>query len=264
MSNSNQRPWYKDPRIVIPAIVGILVALIGGIFLLISSPQLPTGTLFKEIGGDTDTDGDYEISWESSERAIKYILQEDRDSSFTSPRTVYTGSETKQHIYGKSDGGYYYRVRACNKVGETEWSPIRKMTVVISPSLTPTQKPSVTPTPTSTSTPIVATPTPTPTSTPIVATPTPTPTPTPIVATPTPTPTPMTFIFDTNNDGIADAWDLNFDGHVDAWDFNFDSYADAWDLNFDGYGYADAWDLNFDGYADAWDTDYDGVADTWL
>lgn len=157
MSNNNQRPWYKDPKILIPAIVVILAALIGGIFVLISSPQLPTGTIFTETGGDTDTDGDYEISWESSERAIKYILQEDRDSSFISPRTVYTGSETKKHIYGKSGGVYYYRVRACNNVGESEWSPIRKMTVVISPPLTPTPKPSVTPksTPTLTSTPTV-------------------------------------------------------------------------------------------------------------
>ena len=74
MSNSNQRPWYKDPKILIPAIVVILTTLITVIFLIIS--QLPTGTIFKEIGGDTDTDGNYEISWDSSERANKYTLQD--------------------------------------------------------------------------------------------------------------------------------------------------------------------------------------------
>ena len=139
MSNSNQRPWYKDPKILIPAIVVLLAALITGIFFSIS--QHPTGTIFKEIGGDTDTDGNYELSWDSSERAKKYTLQEYGDSSFESPQTVYSGPETKKQIYGKSSGDYYYRVRACNNVGESEWSPIRKMTVVTSPLLTPIPTP---------------------------------------------------------------------------------------------------------------------------
>ena len=147
MSTNNQRPWYRTPTIIIPAIAVIIAALIGGIFVLISSPQLPTGSTFKEIGGDTDTDGDYEISWERAIRATFYILQEDEDPSFTSPKTIYRGFETKKVIYGKSNGDYYYRVRACNDAGESEWSPIRKITVIISTRLTPSPMPTSTPTP---------------------------------------------------------------------------------------------------------------------
>lgn len=158
---SNGTPWFRRPEIIIPAIVMMLAAIIGGIFVLISSPQFPTTPMFKEIGGDTDANGDYEISWESSERAISYILQEDSNPSFTNPRTVYAGSETKANIYGKSNGDYYYRARACNKAGESEWSPIRKITVMIAPPSTPT--PTSTVTPTTTPTPILTlTPTPTP------------------------------------------------------------------------------------------------------
>jgi hypothetical protein len=152
MPNKNR---YKDPRIAVP----ILAALIGGIFLLISSsPQLPTSPIFKEMGVDIDTDGNYEISWESSKRATKYTLQEDMNYSFTSPRTVYGGSETKKYIYGKSDGDYYYRVRGCNDAGESDWSPLQKISVVPFHSATPTTTPRPTP--------LVATPTPIITSTP--------------------------------------------------------------------------------------------------
>jgi len=151
---SNERPWYRKPEIIVPAILIILAPIISGIVVLILSPQLPTTPMFKEIGGDTDADGDYEISWESSERAISYILQEDSNPSFTTnPRTVYKGSETQANIYGKSNGDYYYQAKACNKAGESEWSPIRKITVMLSPPLTPTPTPVVTPIPTPTATP---------------------------------------------------------------------------------------------------------------
>ena len=122
---STERHWYRRPEIIIPAIVVILAAIIGGLNL---KPPTP---MFIEIDGDTDADGDYEISWESSLRASSYILQEGRDPSFTSPRTVSVcnRSETKTPIYGKSDGDYYYRVMARNIAGESEWSPNKKITV---------------------------------------------------------------------------------------------------------------------------------------
>ena len=124
---SNERYWYRKPGIIIPAIIAILAAIIGG--LISTSPKLPTTPMFIEIDGDTDADGDYVISWESSKRANYYILEEDRGHLFTSPRTLYNRSETKKHICGKSDGDYYYRVKACNNAGESEWSSTRKITV---------------------------------------------------------------------------------------------------------------------------------------
>jgi hypothetical protein len=149
MSNSNQRPWYKDPRILFPAIVAIIVALIVGFFALYAAlPQTPTTPTFKEIGGNTDTDGDYEICWERARRATFYILQEDEEPLFTSPKTLHRGLETKKVIYSKPRGDYYYRVRACNDAGESEWSPTRRIEVIIPPTLTPEQIPTPEKTPT--------------------------------------------------------------------------------------------------------------------
>ena len=152
MSNDNQRPWYKNPIIIIPAIAVIIAAIIGGIFVLIGElPKTPTNPTFEETGGDIDADGDYEISWVSSRRASSYILQEDSNPSFTSPRTIFRGDGIKATISAKNNGDYYYRVRACNDAGDSEWSPLRKITVIISTAPTPES----TPTPEITLTPLV-------------------------------------------------------------------------------------------------------------
>ena len=183
MSNEEEKR-ERNWLVIIPIIAAIIGGIIGGLFLLIGPPQSPTSPIFKEIGGDTDDDGNYKISWESSKGASSYILEEDTNPSFTSPETVYSGPETIVNIYGKSNGDYYYRIRARNKIGDSGWSSSRKITV-ISPPSTPTPMPTSTPTPTPTSTP-----TPTPTSTP-TPTPTSTPTPTPTPGlTPTPSPSP--------------------------------------------------------------------------
>jgi hypothetical protein len=152
MSDENRRPRNIPWIILIPAIAVIIAAIIGGIFVLMSSPQPPTTPVFGETGGEIDTDGIYEISWTESRRATHYILQVDRDPSFTNPRTIGTTTGARQ-IYGQPNGDYYYRVRACNDAGESEWSPIRKITVIISTppttlSPTPTSAPTLTPTPT--------------------------------------------------------------------------------------------------------------------
>jgi hypothetical protein len=189
MPNSNQRPWWY---ILIP----VIAAIIGGFFVIYAAlPQTPTTPVFTETS-EIDTDGSYEISWERSIRAKSYILQEDMDHSFTNPRTIDINSGTRGQISSKSNGDYYYRVRACNDAGESEWSSSRRVTVRLS---TPTPTPTITPSPTH----IIVTPTPTPTATttqtPIQSRPTVTQTPTSTsgleqrptpTATPTATPTP--------------------------------------------------------------------------
>jgi hypothetical protein len=77
-----------------------------------------------------DGDGNYAVSWSSVSGATGYLLQEDDNSSFSSPTTVYTGTTTSTAITGRGAGMYYYRVQATNSVGSSPWS--NPVSVVVS------------------------------------------------------------------------------------------------------------------------------------
>ena len=81
--------------------------------------------------GATDTDGDYTVSWSSVSGATSYTLEEDTSSSFGSPTVVHSGAGTSKYVTGKSDGTYYYRVKACNACGCSGWSNVEDITVEI-------------------------------------------------------------------------------------------------------------------------------------
>lgn len=65
-----------------------------------------------QVEGETDTDGDYIVSWRVVPYATGYRLEEDEDDSFSSPTLVYTGTDTSKGVVGKGSGIYYYRVKA--------------------------------------------------------------------------------------------------------------------------------------------------------
>ena len=77
----------------------------------------------------TDTDGSYTVSWSSISGATSYTLEEDTSGSFGSPAVAYSGSGTSKDITGRSDGTYYYRVKACNACGCSGWSNIKNIEV---------------------------------------------------------------------------------------------------------------------------------------
>lgn len=111
-----------------------------------------------------DCDGNYTVCWSSVSGAAGYILEEDDNSSFSSPVTTYVGLDTCTTFSGKTPGIYYYRVKAVRDAGSSPWSNTRSVTVCQStatPTSTPTYTPTRTRTPTSTTSP-----TPTLTSTP--------------------------------------------------------------------------------------------------
>jgi len=63
----------------------------------------------------SDNDGSYTVSWgTSSTSSVTYVLEEARNSSFTSyRRTAYSGTSRSTTINGRSSGvRYYYRVKA--------------------------------------------------------------------------------------------------------------------------------------------------------
>jgi hypothetical protein len=91
-------------------------------------PPIP-GTPVLHAIDNSDGDGDYTVSWGAATGADTYTLQEDDNSSFSSPVTAYSGAGTSTAISGKSTGTYYYRVRASNAWGDSGWSNTRGVTV---------------------------------------------------------------------------------------------------------------------------------------
>jgi hypothetical protein len=106
--------------------------------IIVDIPTAPsTPTLYDP--GSTDDDGSYTVSWSTSTGATSYTLEEDDNSGFSSPTVVYSGSGTSNLISGKDDGTFYYRVKAFNSYGESDWSNIVDIIVDIpTPPSTPT------------------------------------------------------------------------------------------------------------------------------
>jgi len=71
-----------------------------------------------------DGDGNYTVEWSDIGNATSYTLQEDDNSGFSSPTTVYNGTASQYAVSGKADGRWYYRVRASNSNGNSDWSNV--------------------------------------------------------------------------------------------------------------------------------------------
>jgi hypothetical protein len=78
---------------------------------------------------NSDGDGSFTVDWNAAVNADSYTLQEDDNSSFSSPATVYSGTDTQYDVTGKTGGNWYYRVRATNSDGNSAWSNTEYTTV---------------------------------------------------------------------------------------------------------------------------------------
>jgi subtilisin family serine protease len=79
---------------------------------------------------DNPSNGDeYLVSWSAPLGAAGYRLEEDDNSSFTSPSTRYDGSDLQYAITGQPAGNWYYRVLAYNPAGDSPWSNTAGTTV---------------------------------------------------------------------------------------------------------------------------------------
>ena len=70
------------------------------------------------------TSDSFQVTWgASSTSSVTYILEEATDSSFSSNlNTVYSGAELSASISGKSDGTYFYRVKATrDQYNDSSW-----------------------------------------------------------------------------------------------------------------------------------------------
>ena len=86
-----------------------------------------TPTLYDP--GTTDTDAKYSVSWSAVSGATSYTLEEDTSSSFSSPTVIHSGAGTSKYITDRSNGTYYYRVKACNACGCSGWSNVENIMV---------------------------------------------------------------------------------------------------------------------------------------
>ncbi|MCX7671772.1 MAG: S8 family serine peptidase, partial [Anaerolineae bacterium] len=98
--------------------------------LLHNYPPVPAAPSLHEIA-NADGDGNYTVSWDAAPRATSYELQEDDNSSFTSPDTRYTGAGLAWSASGKAPGTYYYRAHGQNAWGYGGWSNV--VSVVVQP-----------------------------------------------------------------------------------------------------------------------------------
>lgn len=80
---------------------------------------------------NSDQDNLYTVSWNSSELAQTYVLEEAASSSFSDARVVYQGSSLSWTVPspGKKPANYYYRVRAHNSWGDSRWSDTGVVTI---------------------------------------------------------------------------------------------------------------------------------------
>jgi hypothetical protein len=93
-------------------------------------PPLPATPYLLEIDR-APLDDTYVLDWynATSDLPETYILQESTVPDFSSP-THYTTPITSHQVTGRSIGIYYYRVRATNIWGSSQWSNARSTTVL--------------------------------------------------------------------------------------------------------------------------------------
>ncbi|MHC5079188.1 MAG: fibronectin type III domain-containing protein [Planctomycetota bacterium] len=65
--------------------------------------------------------GTYLVDWTPSVGADAYLVQEATDATFGHIRVNRTFTQTRWFISGRSNGAYFYRVKAVNSIGESDW-----------------------------------------------------------------------------------------------------------------------------------------------
>jgi len=93
-------------------------------------PFTPAAPVLDAIGNE-DGNGNYTVSWSSSEGADTYTLQEDDNADFSSPTTAYAGASTSTAVSGRDVGTYYYRVQASNARASSDWSNLESVDVTV-------------------------------------------------------------------------------------------------------------------------------------
>ena len=91
-------------------------------------PPLPAAPVLNPIPA-TSFDS-YSVTWSAPSNAVSYTLEEDSNTSFSKPTTVYDGPSNTWQVSGKAAGQICYRVRASNQYGAGPWSNAQCITLL--------------------------------------------------------------------------------------------------------------------------------------
>ena len=98
-----------------------------------SATTVPCAPILNAIS-NPDDEGNYTVSWITVTGAFGYTLQEATHDDFMGAVIVYSGSGASAAICGKSQGTYYYRIKAFNGTGDSGWSNTQSVTITAPPS----------------------------------------------------------------------------------------------------------------------------------
>ena len=79
---------------------------------------------------NADGNGAYAVSWSTAPQATDYVLEESRDGFSSDAREIYAGTASNHAVTQRGPTRYYYRVKARNAWGDSEWSAIEQVDVV--------------------------------------------------------------------------------------------------------------------------------------
>lgn len=71
--------------------------------LCAAQPQLNANT-------ELATAGYFQLSWQTNDQHAPYVLQQSLTSSFSTSKTIYSGTDTASVLSGLSNGTYHFRV----------------------------------------------------------------------------------------------------------------------------------------------------------
>jgi hypothetical protein len=114
LSGRGSGTYYYRVQACVGALCGS--ARLAGNAIIVSAPPAAPGSITVPA---TSSTGSYTITWTapSGGAPTGYELYESTSSSFTTQTLVYSGANLSAPISGRTNGTYYYRVRACNGAG---------------------------------------------------------------------------------------------------------------------------------------------------